>query len=236
MKALIDRAAAAVYQISPAHAPALALKRLGIATTRRREEFYTLDRVLREMPEIRGSVIECGVYRGGTLLGMTHILETRGIRTRLFGLDSFEGFPEPVAQDAQPDGKLHPDVHVGFLGDTSYEALIERIRLLGWDDRITILKGFFESTLPGLAEERFSLAHLDCDLYQSYKTCLEFIYPRMLKGGVIVLDDYRLPANVYPGADRAVDEFFADKPEKPERFQHPMGLRSFVRIGKPAGS
>jgi hypothetical protein len=46
----------------------------------------------------------------------------------------------------------------------------------------------------------------------------------------MVFDDYRLPENVYPGADRAVDEFFADKPEKPERLPGPLGLRSFVRI------
>lgn len=203
---------------------------MGIATPRRREEFYTLDRVLRELPEIRGSIIECGVYRGATLLGMAHILAERGIRAKLYALDSFEGFPEPDRKDAQEDGSLHPDVHAGFLGDTSYEDLLERIRLLGWDDRITVLKGFFENTLPQLGNERFSLAHLDCDLYTSYKTCLDFVYPRMLAGGVIVLDDYRLPANVYPGADRAVDEFFADKPEKPERYDHPKGLRSFVRI------
>ena len=106
---------------------------------------------------------------------------------------------------------------------------------MGWEDRIQLIKGFFEDTLPRISEERFSLAHLDCDLYTSYKTCLEFVYPRMLPGGVIVLDDYRLPANVYPGADKAVDEFFADKPEKPERFDHPQGLRSFVRIRGSAG-
>ena len=234
VKTLIDRIAAAIYRTSPKYAPDLALKRLGIATPRRRIEFYTLDRVLRELPEVRGSVIECGVYRGATLLGMAHILNDRGARTKIYGLDSFEGFPEPDPKDARDDGQMHPDVHAGFLGDTSYEALLERIRLIGWDDRIQLLKGFFEDTLPQLSGERFSLAHLDCDLYTSYRTCLDFIYPRMLKGGVIVLDDYRLPANVYPGADRAVDEFFADKPEKPERFDDPLGLRSFVRIGHAA--
>ncbi len=229
---LIDSVAAAVYRASPARAPDIVLKRLGIATSRRRIEFYTLERILSELPEIRGSILECGVYRGATLLGMAHILTRRGIHARLYGLDSFEGFPRPTPEDAQPGGQLHPDVRPGALGDTSYETLEARIRLLRWQDRIRLIKGFFEDTLGVLAEERFSLVHLDCDLYSSYKTCLEFIYPRMLRGSVIVLDDYRLPANVYPGADRAVDEFFSDKPEKPERFDHPLGLRSYVRIGR----
>jgi hypothetical protein len=229
---LAVRLAAAIYKTTPSLAPDLVLKRLGIATSARRTEFYTLERLLTSMPAVRGSILECGVYRGATLLGMTHILTKRGIRARVFGFDSFEGFPEPTPEDAQPGGELHPDVRPGALADSSLETLQERIRLLQWQDRIQLVRGFFENTLTSISHERFSLVHLDCDLYGSYRTCLEFVYPRMLAGSVIVLDDYRLPANVYPGADRAVDEFFADKPEKPERFDHPLGLRSFVRIAR----
>jgi len=229
---VIDRVAAAIYHASPRLAPDLVLKRLGIASSKRRHEFYTLERVLTEMPTVRGSILECGVYRGATLLGMAHILVKRGLDTRVYGFDSFEGFPEPTLEDAQPSGQLHPEVHAGALADSAYETLRERIRLIGWESRIRLVKGFFEDTLGSIGNDRFSLVHLDCDLYGSYKTCLEFAYPRMLAGSWIVLDDYRLPANVYPGADRAVDEFFADKPEKPERFEHPLGLRSFVRIAR----
>jgi hypothetical protein len=227
---VIDETAALIYRMSPRSAPDLVLKRLGIATPRRRVEFHTLDTLLRELPSVEGAIIECGTYRGATLLGMAHVMVVRGVKPRMYGLDSFEGFPEPRLEDAQPGGGLHPDVHRGALGDTSYEALLRRIELLGWSDRITLLRGFFDRTLPQLAHEKFSLAHLDCDLYDSYRVCLDFTYPRMLPGGVIVLDDYRLPAGVYPGADRAVDEFFADKAEKPERLPGPRGLRSFVRI------
>lgn len=231
LDSVVDRLAAWIYGASPALAPDLVLKRLGIATPSRRVEFYTLARIVQSLPRVDGAVLECGTYRGATLLGMTHLFHRRGLRPPTFGCDSFEGFPAPTSQDAQADGRFHPDVHAGALGDTSYDRLRDRLRLLGWDDHVHLVRGFFEDTLPTLAEHRFSLVHLDCDLYSSYKTCLEFVYPRMLPGSYIVLDDYRLPANVYPGADRAVDEFFADKPEKPERFNHPAGLRSFVRIG-----
>ena len=60
----IDRLAGFLYGLSPALAPALVLKRLGIATPRRRVEFYTLDRIVRNMPDVQGSVLECGTYRG----------------------------------------------------------------------------------------------------------------------------------------------------------------------------
>jgi O-methyltransferase len=226
---MIDELAAYLYRVSPA-VPDLVLKRLGIATPRRRPEFYTLETLIGSMPEVPGSILECGTYRGATLLGMAHLFRRRGLRPRLYAFDSFEGFPEPTPSDAQPNGKLHPDVHLGALGDTSYEDLLARIELLGWSDWITVEKGFFENTLVRIEHERFSLVHLDCDLYESYLTCLEFCYPRMLPKSYMVFDDYKLPLGVYPGADRAVDEFFADKPEKPERLPGPLGLRSFVRI------
>jgi hypothetical protein len=226
---MIDQLAAMVYRVNPVIAPDLVLKRLGIATPRRRLEFYTLHRILESVPDLPGAIIECGTYRGATLLGIAHILERRGLRTPIYGLDSFEGFPSPSAEDASADGSFHPDVRQGGLGDTSYEKLLAHIARLGLADRITLLKGYFEDTLPSLADQRFSLAHLDCDLYQSYLTCMEFLYPRMVPGGHMVFDDYGSP--VYLGADRAVNEFLRDKPETLQFFPDAEGRRYFVRIG-----
>jgi O-methyltransferase len=225
----IDRLAIALYRMNPAGAPYLALKRIGIANSRRRVEFYTLETLLQGLP-IRGSILECGTYRGGTLLGMAHVLGKRGLKPPIFGLDSFEGFPEPDEKDKRDDGEFAPEVHRGALGDTSYAGLLERIDALGWNDHVRLIKGYFEDTLPGLADHRYSLVHIDCDLYQGYMTCLEHAYPRMLPGSVMVFDDYRVSEGVYPGADRAVDEFFQDKPEKLERLPDPRGLRTFTRI------
>ncbi len=71
--------------------------------------------------------------------------------------------------------------------------------------------GFFPETAQAVMEERFSLVHLDGDLYQSTKDGCAFFYPRMSPGGIIVFHDYGLAT--CPGVRRAVDEFFADKPE-----------------------
>src|SRR5436190_10925971 len=92
---MIDETAALIYKLSPRTAPDLVLKRLGIATSRRRIEFYTLETLLRELPRVEGAIIECGTYRGATLLGMTHLMVMRGLKPRIYGLDSFEGFPDP---------------------------------------------------------------------------------------------------------------------------------------------
>jgi len=88
-------------------------------------------------------------------------------------------------------------------------------------------KGYFEDTLERFKDLRFAGVNLDCDLYQSYLTCLEFFYPRVVPGGYIIFDDYGLPA--YPGAQKAVDSFLAAKPEKITRFSEALTERYFIR-------
>jgi O-methyltransferase len=68
-------------------------------------------------------------------------------------------------------------------------------------------------TFAGLEDRRFCFAHIDLDLYQGVKDAVAFVYPRMPRGGLIVFDDYGFAS--CPGARKAVDEFFADKPERP---------------------
>ena len=229
MDAAIDAAAALTYRCVAGGAPDLLLKRLGVATPRRRAEFATLERLLSTMPAFQGAVLECGTHHGATLLGMAHVLRRRGIPARIYGLDSFEGFPEPTPEDALDDGTMHPWVRQGGLGDASFERITAQIERMGLADRIAVIPGFFEATLPRLASERFSLVHLDCDLFESYRCCLEFVYPRMLPGGYLVFDDYN--SDVYAGAHRAVDEFFSRRPEQIQFFPDLPGRRYFTRMG-----
>lgn len=181
------------------------------------------------MDDFPGAVLECGTHYGATLLGMAHILRSRGISARLYGLDSFEGFPEPTAKDAQDDGTMHAWVRRGGLGEASLEHLTACLDRMDLMSQVTLIKGYFDDTLPRLRAERFSLVHLDCDLYSSYMSCLEFVYPRMLTDGFIVFDDYGSPP--YPGAQRAVDEFFADKPERLQFYPGAPGPRYFMTMG-----
>jgi O-methyltransferase len=93
------------------------------------------------------------------------------------------------------------------MGDTSYEDVVTRL------EKALVFKGFIPQTFAGVAERRFAFAHVDVDIYQSIKDSCEFIYPRLNPGGWMVFDDYGFPSCA--GGKRAVDEFFAGKPEVP---------------------
>lgn len=219
---------ASIYRRNPGTCPSWLLSALGIATAKARGEFVTLERITKSIDPFDGAVAECGVYKGSTLLGIAHILRLRGIQVPMYGLDSFEGFPEPAAEDLRADGSLHERAKQGIFSDTSFERVQRRITRLGFAENVKLIKGFFENTLPQLGEKKFSLVHLDCDLYQSYRTCLEFFYDKVLPGGYIVFDEYDFSAPVYPGAQKAIDEFLSDKPEKLQ-YSGDRHARPFIR-------
>jgi O-methyltransferase len=147
-----------------------------------------------------GDVAECGVYRGGTAMIAAEALE--GTARRLCLFDTFEGMPE-----TNPSEDLH---RKGDFGDTSLESVQ---RYLARFDFVEFFPGLIPSTLAAIADRRFSFVHIDLDLYDSIRAASEFFYARANPGGIIVYDDYG--AGDCPGARKAVDEFFADKPEAP---------------------
>jgi O-methyltransferase len=223
-------AMAACYRAAGGRCPPLMLKAMNIAEYHPDSNFYTLGRALSLTERFDGPVVECGVYKGRTLLGMAHLLRQRGLReVPIVGCDSFEGFPDPDAQDALPDGTIHERAQRGVFADTSIEALSAKLRALEYDRQVTLVKGFFENTLHTLPHERYSLVHVDVDLYGSYKTCLEYFYPKLSPGAFMVFDEYDYDAHKYPGAQRAIDEFLEDKPEKIDRFPETRHARYFIR-------
>jgi O-methyltransferase len=161
--------------------------------------------------DIAGDVAECGVYRGATLLAMGLQLEQTKSDKRVFGFDSFSGFDNEVEVDAAMPHANDPSMRVGAFNDTTESRLRRRIASFGLTQRIFLHKGFFKQTLVDDIKERFSFVHLDCDLYESYKDCLAFFYPRMTPGGLILLDEYLDPS--WPGCKIATDEFLNGKPE-----------------------
>jgi hypothetical protein len=221
-------AVATYYRSRPGtNYPRLILEFLGIADSSYRTDFYTLSRIVREAGTKGGLIAECGVYRGATLLGMAHILKNLG-DYQLVGFDSFEGFPAPVREDALQDGSYHSRALQGVFSDTSYEELSRKVRLLGFEQHITLVKGYFEKTLRNWSDKSFSIVHLDVDLYQSYLTCLQFFYPRVRSGGYVVFDEYDFIADVYPGAQKAIDAFLLDKPERIQCFAEASKPRYFI--------
>jgi hypothetical protein len=88
---------------------------------------------------------------------------------------------------------------------------------------VEIVAGHFEKTLVYFADKRFCFVHLDCDL----RCCLDFFYPRVVPGGIILLDEYDDPA--WSGCNVAVDEFLPGKPEKLEEISRDNHLKYFIR-------
>lgn len=162
---------------------------------------YVLHRFAKQASVLPGDLAEVGVYKGGTakLLALTTALHAKKT-VHLF--DTFAGMPPA-------DGAVDCH-HQGDLGDTSLEAVRRHLRDC---NNVRFYEGFFPDTAGAVENLRFCLVHVDADIYNSVKDSCAFFYPRLEKGGIMVFDDYGFPS--CPGARKAVDEFFADKPECP---------------------
>lgn len=191
---------------------------------------YKLE-VLGRTQNIPGDIACMGIYRGGTLVCMSSYLAEHKIDKKIYAFDSFKGFP-PYHKNDLPEmfEKLYAQGEISqghYLkakvsglyhlspekwADCSKEPIIVFLKDNG--DKALIFEGMFVDTLDNLPDI-LSMVLLDCDLYESYLISLEYCYPRMSRGGVIYLDEYY--SLKYPGARVAVNEFFQDKIEKPER-------------------
>jgi O-methyltransferase len=160
---------------------------------------------------VDGDVAECGVFRGGTLVPMAVYSKQRASAKRLLGFDSFEGFDNAILLDIGMNAPPEPYKRVGAWSHTSASRVLAKLRLFGADN-VSLIPGYFRDSLPRCSQRRFSFVHLDIGIYQAYKECLEFFYPRMNPGGIILVNDYNDPP--WPGCNKAVDEFLSGKPEK----------------------
>lgn len=183
--------------------------------------------LLDEVLDLDGDVCECGVFRGSTLIPIGLHIAQHNSPKRLFGLDSFQGFGDDVTIDINLGGPNCEARKVNGMNTTSHRYVARRVELLGLSSMTELLPGYFENTLSALADRQFSFVHLDCDLYQSYRTCLEFFYPRMSPGGIILFDEYN--DSFWPGCNVAVDEFFADKAEKPVPIMRDNYIKCYIQ-------
>ncbi len=170
----------------------------------RRFVLFSAARTLRTIP---GDTVECGVFRGAS----SHlILEAHAGAGKVHHVfDSFEGLSEPSPTEDVSAGAIAPRHPKHYF--SASEDLVRRN--LGRFDNVRFYKGWIPERFAEVADRRFALVHLDLDLYRPYHDSLAFFYPRLSAGGLIICDDYGFAT--WPGATKAVDEFFGDKPEKP---------------------
>ncbi|HBN74301.1 MAG TPA: macrocin O-methyltransferase [Planctomycetaceae bacterium] len=165
---------------------------------------------------IPGAVVECGVWKGGAV--MSSLLTMRDMnRTdrEYFLYDTFEGMPMPSESDKKYDGdKLLTDFQERQIGEDGsswcrgeFNEVQENVYGTGYDPaRIHFIKGKVEETIPHTLPDQIAILRLDTDWYESTRHELEYLYPRLSPGGVLIIDDY----GHWEGARQAVDEYFAE--------------------------
>jgi O-methyltransferase len=163
---------------------------------------------------VEGALVECGVWRGGSMMAIALTLLRLGVTDRdLYLFDTFTGMTEPGAEDLKHSGERAADVLAGSSRDSHDWAVAQlddvRAAVLGVgypEERIHFVQGRVEETVPAHAPAAIALLRLDTDWYASTKHELVHLYPRLAPGGVLIVDDYAY----WQGARQAVDEYIEE--------------------------
>ncbi len=166
-------------------------------------EFY------KSIVDLPGHVVECGVYKGASLVRFAtfrHILESPDSR-KIIGFDAFGKFPEPL--DALDSAFVKRFEQQGGRG-ISVDELRKVFEQKGFPNS-ELVSGDILETVPQYVKDhpelKIALLQIDVDVYEPTRVILEYLFERVVKGGLVLLDDF----NDVAGATRAVDEFFAQK-------------------------
>lgn len=174
--------------------------------------FLYLSKMFEKIKGVDGNVVECGVGYGRTFLILSYLVLRENKGREIWGFDSFRGFPEPSLEDTSPRKPVK-----GEWSGTSPEDIIKILKRAGLpmrflEENVRMVEGFFENSLRKYDGSPIAFLHIDADLYKSYKIVLENLFPLVSEGGLVLFDEYNEPN--WPGAKRAVDEYFTRTPYK----------------------
>lgn len=164
---------------------------------------------------IIGDFVECGTWKGGSVMCMQKKLMHLNHYDRNFWVfDTYEGMPEPddidknfnktAAQQLMDTEDKEKSLTWAY---SNYEETTGNILSTGYpSEKIKFIKGLVEDTIPQTQIDSIALLRLDTDWYSSTKLELEHLYPKLVKGGILIIDDY----GHWEGCKKAVDEYFGD--------------------------
>lgn len=177
------------------------------------KRFLAMYEIFKMALPVKGSIVECGVFRGFGLMSwakLSTILEPENLTRRIYGFDTFDGFPSL----AEKDQNEHTRTHVGDLRASSHEELTQLIanydkdRFLGHIPKVSLVKGDIAVTAPKFVADHphllVSLLFIDCDLYEPTKIALQNFMPRMPRGAILAFDELDNPQ--WPGETLAMLE------------------------------
>lgn len=186
------------------------------------ERMYALYQVVCHLSRnrIAGDIVETGVWRGGSMMVVAHALKRCGELRDLWCYDTFEGQPEPDADrdrdiwgNSQLEGWRRHVVDGKYVGSQApLDEVIANIASTGYPtERVRCIKGMVENTIPATTPGTIALLRIDTDWYSSIAHALTHLYPRLVSGGVLIIDDY----GHLRGARQAADEFLAQLERTP---------------------
>lgn len=175
------------------------------------KRFLAMYEIYKMILPVKGSIVECGVFRGFGLMSWAKlgaILEPENLTRRIYGFDTFDGFPDVNEKDA--NASRMPEIG-GLRSDSYHEleqliALHDQDRFLGHIPKVSLVPGDIAVTAPQFVEDNphtvVSMLFIDCDLYDPTVAALRAFVPRMPKGALLVFDELDNP--IWPGETRAV--------------------------------
>lgn len=175
--------------------------------------FLALYEIFKQVLDVKGSIVECGVNRGFGLMSWAHfsaVLEPADLTRRIYGFDSFSGF---VSTHSKDKNSVQNPARGGLKADSFDELsrlleVYDSDRFLGHVNKVTLVKGDATKTIPDFVRKNghlvVSLLYLDFDLFEPTKAALKHFVPRMPKGAILAFDELDNP--IWPGETQAVLE------------------------------
>lgn len=177
------------------------------------KRFLTLYEIFKRLLPVKGSIVELGVFRGfslSTWAKLSAILEPENLIRKIYGFDTFEGFPSLHENDKNnlynhEVGHFYTDVYTEL---DELNNVFNRDRFLGHINKVELIKGDCTKTIPEFLKNNphllISMLFIDLDLYEPTKVALEYFLPRMHKGSIIAFDELDNPQ--WPGETLALLE------------------------------
>jgi hypothetical protein len=199
------------------------------APVNRFSKFATHLELFRKVSHIPGDIVECGVFKG---VSLSRFVKFRSLfdnlsSKKIIAFDIFGEFPE--AQYENDKEKREKFIQEAGNKSIGKDELISIFKELDLYHNIELVEGDILDTVPEYKTEnphlKISLLHIDVDLYEPTKVVLEEFYPLMVKGGIVILDDY----GAFAGANKAIDDFFKVGNIKIQKLNYSHAI-SFVEV------
>lgn len=178
---------------------------------KRLSKFITRLDLYKRILNLRGEIVECGVFKGISLMQLVKIrsIIENDFSRKIIAFDTFSKFPD--GQDKEERRILKKFIKEAGDKSISKTKLTSLLKRLNLNNNVELIKGNILKTGKKFINDnpalKIALLHIDVDLYDSTKSVLENFYPNVVLGGIVILDDY----GAFPGANKAIEEYFLDQ-------------------------